>query len=54
MLSWSVAFFIVAVVAAILGFGVLAASAAALAKLLFVIFLVLALVSLALGRRVPA
>jgi uncharacterized membrane protein YtjA (UPF0391 family) len=53
MLSWSVGFFIVAVVAAILGFGVLAASAAALAKLLFVIFLVLALVSLALGRRVP-
>ncbi|WP_437278432.1 DUF1328 family protein [Sorangium sp. So ce375] len=53
MLSWSVAFFLVAIIAAILGFGVLAASAAALAKLLFVIFLVLALVSLALGRRVP-
>ncbi|XXT19327.1 DUF1328 domain-containing protein [Sorangium sp. So ce429] len=54
MLSWSVAFFIVAIIAAIFGFGGIAASAASVAKLLFVIFLVLAVVSLALGRRVRA
>ncbi|XXU26925.1 DUF1328 domain-containing protein [Sorangium sp. So ce887] len=53
MLSWSVAFFIVAIIAAIFGFGGIAASAASVAKLLFVIFLVLAVVSLALGRRAP-
>ncbi|XXX82812.1 DUF1328 domain-containing protein [Sorangium sp. So ce134] len=54
MLSWSVAFFIVAIIAAIFGFGGIAASAASVAKLLFVIFLVLAVVSLAFGRRVRA
>jgi uncharacterized membrane protein YtjA (UPF0391 family) len=44
---------IVAIVAAILGFGVVAGTAAWIAKALFVVFLILFLVSLVAGRRVP-
>jgi uncharacterized membrane protein YtjA (UPF0391 family) len=51
MLSWSIAFFIIALIAAIFGFSGIVASATAIAQLLFVGFLVLAVVSLALGRR---
>jgi uncharacterized membrane protein YtjA (UPF0391 family) len=46
MLYYSVAFFLIAVLAAILGFGNLAAGAASIAQILFVIFLVLFLLSL--------
>lgn len=51
MLVWSIAFFIIALIAAIFGFSGIVASATAIAQLLFVGFLVLAVVSLALGRR---
>jgi len=53
MLSWALTFLIVAIVAAILGFGVVAGTAAWIAKALFVVFLILFLVSLIAGRRVP-
>jgi len=53
MLYWTVTFFIIALVAAIFGFGGLTAGAAGIAKILFLGFLVLALVSLVLGRRAP-
>jgi len=46
MLQWALAFFIIAVVAAIFGFGGIAIAAAGVAKLLFFVFLVLFLVSL--------
>ncbi len=49
MLKWSVVFFIVAIVAAALGFTGIAASATEIAKVLFYVFLVLFLVSLLLG-----
>jgi len=52
MLNWSVTFFIVAIIAAVFGFGGIAASATEIAKILFFIFLVLFVVSLLLGRRV--
>jgi uncharacterized membrane protein YtjA (UPF0391 family) len=52
MLSWSIFFLIVAVVAAVLGFSSIAGAAAGVAKLLFGVFLVLFLISLFLGRRV--
>lgn len=45
MLYYALVFFIVALVAAVFGFGGLAASAAGIAKLLFVGFLVLAVVT---------
>ena len=53
MLSWSVTFLIIAVIAALLGFGMIAGTAATIAKLLFIVFLVLFVVSLVSGRRRP-
>lgn len=49
MLHYAVVFLIVALVAALFGFGGIAASAVGIAKILFYIFLVLALVSLLAG-----
>jgi uncharacterized membrane protein YtjA (UPF0391 family) len=55
MLRWAVICFIIAIAAGLLGFFGLEHSAAVVAKVLFVAFLVLALVSLLVGRRgVPA
>ena len=52
MLGWAVLFFIVALVAAVLGFGFVAGTAALFAKVLFVVFLILFVLSLVRGRRV--
>ncbi len=52
MLSWSIFFLIIALVAAVLGFTAIAGAAAGIAKILFGVFLVLFLISLFLGRRV--
>jgi uncharacterized membrane protein YtjA (UPF0391 family) len=52
MLSWALMFFVVALLAAILGFGALAGAAAMIAKFLFFAFLVLFIISLIFGRRV--
>jgi uncharacterized membrane protein YtjA (UPF0391 family) len=49
MLSWALAFFIIAIGAAVFGFTGLAAGAAEIAKILFVVFVVLFLVSLVAG-----
>jgi uncharacterized membrane protein YtjA (UPF0391 family) len=46
MLRWALGFFIVALIAAVLGFSGIALAAAGIAKILFYIFLVLFLVSL--------
>jgi uncharacterized membrane protein YtjA (UPF0391 family) len=46
MLRWALAFFIVALVAALLGFTGVAVAAAGIAKILFFIFLILFLVTL--------
>ena len=54
MLNWAATFFIIAIVAAVLGFTRIAGSAIDIAKILFVVFLILAAVSFVLGRRVPA
>ena len=51
MLSWSIIFLIVALVAALLGFTTIAGAAIGIAKILFVVFLVLFVISLFLGRR---
>jgi uncharacterized membrane protein YtjA (UPF0391 family) len=45
MLGWALVFLAVAIVAAILGFGVLANTAALIAKVLFVIFVILFVIS---------
>ena len=49
MLYWALVFFIIAIVAAIFGFGGIAAGAVSIAKILFFIFLILFVVSLLLG-----
>ena len=53
MLNWALTFLVVALIAAVLGFTGIAVAAAGIAKLLFIVFLVLFVVSLAthLGRR---
>lgn len=58
MLSWALAFFIVAIIAAVFGFGGMAVGAAGIAKVLFFMFLVAFVVSLLMGvftgkRRSP-
>jgi uncharacterized membrane protein YtjA (UPF0391 family) len=54
MLYWAAVFFVIALLAAVFGFGGLAASAAGVAKILFFVFLVFALVSFLFGRRSAA
>jgi len=49
MLRWALGFFIVALIAAVFGYGGLAAGAVGIAKLLFFGFLVLAAISLVVG-----
>ncbi len=51
MLSWTLNFFILAVVAAVFGFGGIAAGAVELGKICFFLFIVLFVVSLVRGRR---
>jgi len=46
MLRWALAFFVVAIIAAVFGFGGIAIAAASIARLLFFIFLVLFLAAL--------
>ena len=53
MLYWAAVFFIIALIAAVFGFGGIAAGAVSIAKILFFVFLVLAIVALIFGRRVP-
>lgn len=49
MLRWAVAFFLIAIVAAIFGFGGIAVAAAGIAKILFFLFVVLFLLALVGG-----
>jgi uncharacterized membrane protein YtjA (UPF0391 family) len=46
VLRWAIAFFIIALLAAVLGFTGIAVAAAGIAKILFYIFLILFLISL--------
>lgn len=51
MLGYSLMFFIIAVVAGVLGFGIIAGTTAWIAKVLFFIFLIVFVISLIRGRR---
>ena len=51
MLYYSITFLLIALIAGALGFGVIAGTAAMIAKILFVFFLVLFVASLLRGRR---
>ena len=52
MLRWAAIFLVVAIAAAVFGFGGIAGDAAWMAKVLLIVFLVMAIVSFAMGRRV--
>ena len=51
MLNYAITFLIIAIIAGVLGFGVIAGTAAVIARVLFIIFLVLFVASLFGGRR---
>ena len=53
MLNYAVIFLVVAIIAAVLGFGGIAAEAEWIARVLLMVFLVLFVGSLLLGRRAP-
>jgi uncharacterized membrane protein YtjA (UPF0391 family) len=58
MLNWAIAFLVIALVAAVLGFGGIAGTAIELAKIVFYVFIALFLISLLYslmtGRRPPS
>jgi uncharacterized membrane protein YtjA (UPF0391 family) len=54
MLRWALIFFVVAIVAAIFGFGGIAGDAAWIGRVLLVVFIILAIIALLFGRRGPA
>lgn len=58
MLNWALSFLVLALIAGVLGFGGIAATSMEIAKILFVVFLVLFLVSALIhvlkGRAPPA
>ncbi|MFN3325880.1 MAG: DUF1328 domain-containing protein [Bryobacteraceae bacterium] len=49
MLGWALAFFVIAIVAAIFGFGGIATATAGIARLLFFLFLVVFVITLVMG-----
>ena len=54
MLSWALTFLVIALIAGVLGFGGVAGTASWIAQARFVLFLVLFIVSLVMGRtRTP-
>jgi len=50
MLHYAVVFFVIALIAALFGFGGIAAGAAGIAKILFVVFIILAIATFLFGR----
>ncbi len=54
MLNYALAFLLIAIIAGVLGFGVVAGTAALFARVLFLIFLVLFVVSLLRGKKPSA
>jgi uncharacterized membrane protein YtjA (UPF0391 family) len=52
MLTYAVVFLLIAILAGALGFGALAGTAATIAKVCFLVFIVLFIVSLLRGRKV--
>ena len=51
MLHYAVVFFVIALIAALFGFGGIAAGAAGIAKILFVVFIILAIATFLFGRN---
>ena len=54
MLRYAIIFLVIAIIAAVFGFGGIAGSSAWIAQILLVVFVILAVASFVLGRRGPA
>lgn len=54
MVRYALIFLVVAILAAVFGFGGIAGDAAWIAKILLVVFLILAVVSFLMGRKGPS
>jgi uncharacterized membrane protein YtjA (UPF0391 family) len=53
MFNWAITFLIIAIIAGVLGFGGIAGASVGMAKIAFLVGLVLAIVFFVLGRRGP-
>ena len=53
MMGWAITFLVIALIAGLLGFTAVAGTAMWFAKVLFVVFLILFVVTLIFGRRPP-
>ncbi len=53
MLRWSLTFLVFSLIAAVLGFGGIAGTSAWIAKVLFIVFVAMFLLTALLGRRPP-
>ena len=53
MLGWTVTFLVIALIAFLLGFGVIGSAFMGIAKILFFVFIILFVISLIMGRRRP-
>jgi len=51
MLHYTVVFFIIAIIAAVFGFGGISAGATEIAKILFFVFLIVTIISFIIGRK---
>lgn len=51
MLHYTVVFLIIAIIAAVFGFGSIAAGATEIAKVLFFVFVILTIISLIMGKK---
>lgn len=51
MLHYTVVFFVIALIAAVFGFGGIAAGATEIAKILFFVFLIITIISFLMGRK---
>ena len=53
MINWAITFLIIALIAAVLGFGGIAGTAVGIAQILFFVFLILCVIAFVMGRRTP-
>tara|TARA_R110002095_G_scaffold142965_1_gene123801 strand:- start:14334 stop:14501 length:168 start_codon:yes stop_codon:yes gene_type:complete len=53
MLSWALMFLIIALIAGLFGFGLVGGMAYGAAKICFFVFVILAIISMLTGKRVP-
>jgi uncharacterized membrane protein YtjA (UPF0391 family) len=53
MLKWSIIFLVIALISGLLGFSNIAGASVGFAKILFILFVILFILSLIFGKRVP-